>query len=138
MKPVDLDRLVPDLEAFHARFSRYFCRSEGRTMAESYLGGLLRPLERKNIENVAEQVGLPIRGLQQFISVSPWDDEGCIDEVQRFVSEHLGGKDGVLILDDTGFAKKGMWSAGVGRQYSGTLGRTDNCQVGVFLAYASS
>lgn len=137
MKAGDLDLLLPQLEAFHARFSPYFCRSEGRAMAESYLGGLLLPLERKNIENVAEQVGLPIRGLQQFISVSPWDDDGCIDEVQRFVGEHLGEKDGVLILDDTGFAKKGTWSAGVGRQYSGTLGRTDNCQVGVFLAYAS-
>lgn len=138
MKAGDLDLLLPELKAFHARFGRYFCRSEGRAMAESYLGGLLLPLERKNIENVAEQVGQSIRGLQQFISVSPWGDDGCIDEVQRFVGEHLGGKDGVLILDDTGFAKKGMWSAGVGRQYSGTLGRTDNCQVGVFLAYASA
>lgn len=137
MNTRDLESLLPELEAFHARFGSFFCRTEGRAAAQRYLGGLLLPLERKNVENIAEQVDMPIRGLQQFISVSPWDDEGCIDEVQRFVGEHLGAEDGVLILDDTGFAKKGIWSAGVGRQYSGTLGRTDNCQVGVFLAYAS-
>ncbi|MBJ7594081.1 MAG: IS701 family transposase [Candidatus Dormibacteraeota bacterium] len=137
MNSRDLDDLLPELEAFHARFGSFFCRTEGRTAAQRYLGGLLLPLERKNVENIAEQVEMPIRGLQQFISVSPWDDDGCIDEVQRFVGEHLGAENGVLILDDTGFAKKGTWSAGVGRQYSGTLGRTDNCQVGVFLAYAS-
>lgn len=78
------------------------------------------------------------RRLQEFLSDSPWNDEGCIEELQRLVGEELGADDGVLILDDTGFPKKGIWSAGVGRQYSGTLGRVDNCQVGVFLGYAIS
>lgn len=95
------------------------------------------PIERKNIENVTERVGAPARKLQEFLSDSPWDDEGCMEELRRFVGERLGAKDGVLIVDDTGFAKKGTSSAGVGRQYSGTLGRTDNCQIGVFLGYAS-
>jgi len=89
------------------------------------------------VENIAERVGAPPRKLQEFLSESPWDDEGCIGELQRFVGEQLGAPGGVLVLDDTGFAKKGVHSAGVGRQYSGTLGRVDNCQVGVFLGYAS-
>jgi len=80
---------------------------------------------------------LPTRKLQEFLSDSPWDDEGCMEELRRFVGERLGDQDGVLIVDDTGFAKKGTSSAGVGRQYSGTLGRVDNCQIGVFLGYAS-
>lgn len=138
MNATDLEALVPELEQFHQRFARFFCRTEGRAAGHRYLTGLMLPIERKNVENLAEQVGVPIRRFQEFLSDSPWDDDGCIEELQRFVAEHLGADDGVLILDDTGFAKKGTCSAGVGRQYSGTLGRTDNCQVGVFLAYAST
>ncbi len=133
----DLAALLPELEAFHARFGRFFCRSEGRRWAQRYLAGLLLPIARKNVENIAEQVGAPPRKLQQLISDSPWDDAGCVTELQRLVGEQLGAPDGVLIIDDTGFAKKGTCSAGVGRQYSGTLGRRDNCQVGVFVGYAS-
>jgi SRSO17 transposase len=133
----DLAALLPELEAFHARFGRFFCRSEGRRWGQRYLAGLLLPIARKNVENVAEQVGAPPRKLQQLISDSPWDDAGCVVELQRLVGEELGAPDGVVVIDDTGFAKKGTRSAGVGRQYSGTLGRRDNCQVGVFLGYAS-
>ena len=133
----DLEALLPALEGFHARFARFFRRSEGRAASRKYLIGLALPIERKNVENIAEQVGAPPRKLQEFLSESPWDDEGCIGELQRFVGEQLGAPGGVLVLDDTGFAKKGTHSAGVGRQYSGTLGRVDNCQVGVFLGYAS-
>lgn len=134
---VDLEALLPALEGFHARFARFFRRSEGRAFGRKYLIGLALPIERKNVENIAEQVGAPPRKLQEFVSDSPWDDEGCIGELQRFVGEQLGAPGGVLVLDDTGFAKKGIHSAGVGRQYSGTLGRVDNCQVGVFMGYAS-
>jgi len=102
-----------------------------------YLQGLMMPIERKNAENIAEEVGAPPRKLQEFLSDSPWDDEGCIGEHQRFVGEMFGAPNGVVIFDDTGFPKKGDKSAGVGRQYSGTLGKTDNCQVGVFMSYAS-
>jgi SRSO17 transposase len=137
MLDADLAALLPALEAFHARFGRFFRRSEGRAASRKYLIGLALPIERKNVENIAEQVGAPPRKLQEFLSDSPWDDEGCIEELQRFVGEQLGAPGGVLVLDDTGFPKKGIHSAGVGRQYSGTLGRIDNCQVGVFLGYAS-
>src|SRR6266536_3547446 len=115
----DLAALLPELGAFHARFGRFFCRSEGRRWGQRYVAGLLLPIARKNVENIAERVGAPPRKLQQLIS------------------EQLGAADGVLVVDDTGFAKKGTCSAGVGRQSSGTLGRRDNCQVGVFVGYAS-
>lgn len=137
MTDKDLYALLPDLELFHSRFGRFFLRSEGRAWSQKYLTGLALPVERKNVENIAEQVGAPARKLQEFLSDSPWDDRGCLAELQRFVAEQFGAPDGVLILDDTGFAKKGIHSAGVGRQYSGTLGRTDNCQVGVFVGYAT-
>jgi SRSO17 transposase len=133
----DLQALLPSLERFHRRFGRFFVRSEARTWSHKYLIGLTLPIERKNVENIAEQVGAPPRKLQEFLSDSPWDEEGCVEELQGFVGEQMGSADGVLILDDTGFAKKGIWSAGVARQYSGTLGRVDNCQIGVFLGYAS-
>ena len=138
MDEADLDAQLPALEGFHARFGRFFVRSEGRAFGREYLIGLASPIERKNAENIAEVVGAPPRKLQEFLSDSPWDDEGCIGELQRFVGERLGSPCGVLVLDDTGFPKKGVHSAGVGRQYSGTLGRVDNCQVGVFLGYAST
>ena len=138
MDDEDLQVLLPALEGFHARFGRFFRRSEGRAFGRRYLIGLTLPIERKNAENIAEGVGASPRKLQEFLSVSPWDDEGCIGELQRFVGEQLGTPCGVLILDDTGFPKKGIHSAGVGRQYSGTLGRVDNCQVGVFLGYAGA
>jgi len=138
MDPEDLEALLPALEAFHARFGRFFRRSEGRAWSRQYLMGLASPIERKNVENIAERVGAPPRKLQEFLSDSPWDDAGCIGELQRFVGEALGAPGGVLVLDDTGFPKKGIHSAGVARQYSGTLGRVDNCQVGVFCGYASA
>ena len=134
----DLNAMLPKLEEFHARFGRFFPRSESRAWSRKYLVGLALPIERKNVENIAEQVGGSPRRLQEFLSDSPWNDEGCIVELQHLVGEELGADDGVLIMDETGFPKKGIWSAGVGRQYSGTLGRVDNCQVGVFLSYASS
>ncbi len=133
----DLKELMPQLEAYHRRFHGYFCRSEGRSWSRKYLIGLLLPIGRKNVENVAEEVGAPPRKLQEFLSDSPWDDEGCIEEHQRIVGELFGAPNGVVIFDDTGFPKKGDKSAGVGRQYSGTMGKTDNCQVGVFMSYAS-
>jgi SRSO17 transposase len=138
MDETDIAALLPALEAFHARFARFFVRTEGRAMGRRYLIGLASAVERKNVENIAEVVGAPPRKLQEFLSDSPWDDEGCVGELQRFVGERLGSPCGVLIIDDTGFPKKGVHSAGVGRQYSGTLGRVDNCQVGVFLGYASA
>ncbi len=133
----DLHDLLPELERFHARFGRCFPRSESRAWGQRYVAGLMLPIERKNVENLAERIGAPARRLQQFVSESPWDDQGCVEELQRLVGEQIGEAGGVLVIDDTGFAKKGKHSAGVGRQYSGTLGRIDNCQIGVFVGYAS-
>jgi SRSO17 transposase len=97
----DLDALLPALEGFHARFGRFFRRSEGRAFGHEYLIGLTLPIERKNAESIAEAVGAPPRRLQEFLSDSPWDDEGCIGELQRFVAERIGTPCGVLVLDDT-------------------------------------
>ena len=116
MPEADLATLLPALERYHARFARFFRRTEGRAWSRRYLIGLALPIERKNVENIAEQVGAPPRKLQEFLSDSPWDDEGCIGELQRFVGEALGAPGGVLVLDDTGFPKKGIHSAGVARQ----------------------
>ncbi len=101
--------------------------------------GLLAPLEKKNGWTLAEQVGqLRPDGVQRLLNHSEWDEDAVRDDVRDFVVESIGAKDGVLIGDDTGFLKKGTRSAGVQRQYSGTAGRTENCQIGTFLAYASA
>ncbi len=99
--------------------------------------GLLAPLERKNGWTVAEEAGHvgPDR-IQRLLNRIEWDADGVLDDVREYVVEHLADPAGVLIVDDTGFLKKGVRSAGVQRQYSGTAGRTENCQVGVFLAYS--
>jgi SRSO17 transposase len=86
----DLEALLPRLEEFHGRFGRFFPRSESRAWSRKYLIGLSLPIERKNVENVAEQVGGSPRRLQEFLSDSPWNDEGCIEELQRLVGEELG------------------------------------------------
>jgi SRSO17 transposase len=101
--------------------------------------GLVAPLERKNGWTLAERAGdrLPI-GMQRLLGEADWDADGVRDDVRDYVVEAIGDKDAVLIGDDTGFLKKGVRSAGVQRQYSGTAGRTENCQVGTFLAYASA
>src|SRR3982074_1218910 len=104
-----------------------------------YIRGLLAPLERKNGWTLAEAAGCRApNGMQEFLQSPPWDPDLVRDDVRDYVVAHLGRDNGVLIADDTGFLKKGTRSAGVQRQYSGTAGRTENCQVGVFLAYASA
>ncbi|MHA6765427.1 IS701 family transposase [Streptacidiphilus sp. PAMC 29251] len=127
------------IAGFHARFARHFGRSEPRERALDYLNGLLAPLERKNGWTVAEQVG-QVRpdGVQRLLNHSEWDADAVRDDVRGFVVESIGARDAVLIGDDTGFLKKGTKSAGVQRQYTGTAGRTENSQIGTFLAYASS
>jgi SRSO17 transposase len=125
------------LAGLHERFAHRFARSESRESALAYIRGLLAPLERKNGWTVAEEAGHggPDR-IQRLLNRIDWDADGVLDDVREYVVEHLAGPDGVLIVDDTGFLKKGVHSAGVQRQYSGTAGRTENCQVGVFLAYS--
>ncbi len=126
-----------DLEALAARIAPRFRRAEPRRRALAYLRGLLSPLERKNGWRLAEAVGdATPDGVQDFLSRMRWDADAVRDDLRAYVVEHLGDPDAVLVLDETGFLKKGDKSAGVQRQYSGTAGRIENCQVGVFLGYA--
>lgn len=123
----------------HARIGPRFRRSEPRRRARQYLCGLVSGLGRKNGWTLAEQAGdVSPDGMQRLLRWADWDVDAVRDDVRDYVVEHLGDPAGVLIVDDTGFLKKGTRSAGVQRQYSGTAGRTENCQVGTFLAYRSS
>lgn len=115
-----------------------FSRTEPGETALAYMQGLIAPLERKNGWTLAEQAGhaAPDR-IHRLLNRIDWDADEVLDDVREYVVEHLGDPDAVLIVDDTGFLKK-VRSAGVQRQYSGTAGRTENCQVGVFLVYAGA
>jgi len=130
-------RWVSELDAVIERIGCRFVRSEARRRARDYLKGLLSPAERKNSWQVAEAIGdeTPY-GIQQFLYRAEWDADAVRDDLQDYVAACLGDEDAVLIVDETGFIKKGTHSAGVKRQYSGTAGRIENCQIGVFLAYA--
>jgi len=125
------------LEELAHRIAPRFGRAEPRRRALAYLRGLLAPLERKNGWQLAEAAGdAAPDGVQDFLSRTRWDADAVRDDLRAYVAEHLGDPDAVLVLDETGFLKKGDKSAGVQRQYSGTAGRIENCQVGVFLGYA--
>jgi SRSO17 transposase len=127
----ELDRLM-------ARLGPRFGRVEVRRRAGAYLRGLLGPVERKNGWQLAEAAGdARPDGMQDFLARMHWDADQVRDELRSYVVEHLGDPGAVLVLDETGFLKKGTKSAGVQRQYSGTAGRIENCQIGVFLGYAS-
>jgi SRSO17 transposase len=127
-----------ELEELFLRVGGRFSRVEPRRRMRDYVRGLLGPVSRKNGWQLAEFAGHATPdGLQRLLAGSRWDPELLRDDLQTYVAEKLGRPDGVLIIDDTGFLKKGTTSAGVQRQYSGTAGRTENCQIGVFAAYAS-
>ncbi|MGW4464756.1 IS701 family transposase [Micromonospora sp. NPDC004704] len=138
MTDVDVDRWHAELDHLHGRIGGRFRRAEPRRRARQYLCGLVTSLDRKNGWTLAEQAGdVSPDGMQRLLRWADWDAEAVRDDVRDYVIDHLGDRQGVLIVDDTGFLKKGVRSAGVQRQYSGTAGRTENCQVGVFLAYRS-
>jgi SRSO17 transposase len=120
------------------RLAPYFERAEPRQRAMAYLQGLLSPAERKNSWQVAEVIGdATPYGLQHLLRRALWEPAAVRNELRAYVIEHLGAVNAVLVIDETGFLKKGRHSAGVARQYSGTAGRIENCQIGVFVAYAS-
>ena len=127
------------IEQLHECIAGRFRRPEPRRRALEYLRGLLSPVERKNGWQLAEQAGdsTPY-GLQRLVSTYQWDADLVRDDLRDYVVQHLGDADGVLVVDETGFLKKGDKSVGVQRQYSGTAGRIENCQIGVFLAYNSA
>ncbi len=134
----DVQGWAAGLDEVVGRIAPRFVRAEPRRRAAAYLRGLLAPVERKNGWQLAEAAGdLSPDGVQDFLSRMRWDADAVRDDLQAYVVAHLGDAGAVLVLDETGFLKKGTKSAGVQRQYSGTAGRIENSQVGVFLGYAS-
>jgi len=127
------------LDRLYERIAHRFGRAEVRARVRRYLMGLLERLDRKNGWQLAEAIGEGgPQGVQRLLTTAVWDAEAVRDDLRRYVVEHLGDvANGVLIVDETGFLKKGAHSCGVAPQYCGTVGRPANCQVGVFLGYAS-
>ena len=135
----EVARWAEGIERVHECIAGRFRRPEPRKRALEYLKGLLSPVERKNGWQLAEQAGdATPDGVQRLLYNYRWDANLIRDDLVGYVVEHLADPGAVLVVDETGFLKKGEKSAGVQRQYSGTAGRIENCQVGVFLAYASS
>jgi SRSO17 transposase len=134
-----LRALKPELDRFLDRYAPLFGRDENQAHARRFVQGLLHKGERRNIENIAEGLaGGPVRSLQAFVTTGAWHEQALLAELRRDVLAVLADEDAVWNSDETGFPKKGAKSVGVKRQYSGTLGRTDNCQIGVFANYCSS
>jgi SRSO17 transposase len=116
-----------------------FAQADSRRRARMYVLGLLSKAERKNSWTIAEQAGdLCPDGMQRLLNFYRWDADTVCDDLRGYALEHLGDRSGVVVADETGFLKKGTKSAGVQRQYTGTAGRTENCQLGVFLTYVSA
>ena len=127
-----------EFNALAQRLSGIFVSEAGYQNMQKYLKGLLGTAERKNGWQMAEYLGESTPyAVQQFIYRGRFSSDGLRDELKSYVNENLGEEDGVLVVDETGFLKQGKHSCGVKRQYSGTAGRIENCQIGVFLTYAS-
>ena len=136
--PRDVEGFMEELWEFQSVFHDCFVRSEPRAHFFDSMVGQFSKLERKSIEPMALHVeGGTIRGMQRFISDGHWDEEQMRWNYHQLVADEMGDPEGVLMFDETGFVKKGHDSVGVARQYCGTLGKVENCQVGVFAGYAS-
>ena len=134
----DVKGFIKELKGFHEVFSDCFHRSESRDHFFRYMVGQFSELERKSIEPIALNVeDGNVRPMQRFISDAEWDDDKILNKYHNLVNEDMGTADGVLIFDESAFIKKGKDSIGVGKQYCGSIGKVENCQVGVFAAYAS-
>jgi SRSO17 transposase len=135
---VEVEGWAAEFERLVERIGPRFARPEVRRRVAGFLRGLLGEVERKNGWQLAEHARETTPdGMQRLLTTARWDADALRDDVRAYVVEHLGDPGGVLVVDETGFLKKGGKSAGVQRQYSGTAGRIENCQVGVFLTYAS-
>jgi len=134
----DWDALAADFEAFHARFASLFARSEPREQAIKYVRALMGAAARRNGWQLAEAIGdrTPDR-VQRLLYGADWSADAARDRLMDFTIEQFGAPQGIGVLDETGFVKKGTQSVGVARQYSGTAGKIENCQIGVFLSYTS-
>ena len=138
IKKGDVKDFINELKGFHEVFSDCFHRSESRGHFYRYMIGQFSKLERKSIEPIALNVeDGNVRPMQRFISDAEWNEGKILNKYHNLVNEDLSTADGALIFDETGFTKKGNDSIGVSRQYCGTIGKVENCQVGVFAAYAS-
>lgn len=138
MEVTHTDVWLDAFERMTDRIGKHLGRSELRNNAAAYLRGLIGSVERKNSWQIAEALGyLTPHAIQRLLSRASWQADAVRDELRSYVIEQLGDENGILIIDETGFLKKGDKSAGVARQYSGTAGRVENCQIGVFLAYRS-
>jgi SRSO17 transposase len=133
----DVASCIGSLERFLERYRPLMSRSEQRTHMGVYLEGLLSSLERKSVEPIATMHGLYRRPLQHYIGAGLWSDRAVRNEMRAQLVEELGDPDGVFVLDGSGFHKQGVDSVGVARQWCGRLGKIDNCQIGVFLAYST-
>jgi SRSO17 transposase len=134
----DVSGFIHELRGFHEQFADCFHRSESREHFFNYMAGQFSQLERKSIEPIALAVEHGnVRAMQRFVSVAQWDDTNILSKYRSLVNDDLGSSSGAVIFDESGFLKKGQESIGVARQYCGTAGKVDNCQVGVFAAYVS-
>lgn len=131
-------QVTPRLTRFLDPFVRAFRRPEPRQHAQIFVSGLMSDLKRKNTESIAGRFGRDRLGLQRFIGWAEWDDAPLRSELARQVGAQIGEDDGVIVFDPSAFPKSGKLSVGVARQWCGRLGKVDNCQVGVYLGYASS
>lgn len=129
--------MMSRLERFAEPFAERLRRPEQKKHAQTYVRGLLSDVERKNAEAIAYRHDQDRQGLQTFIGTAPWDHKPILEELARQVGQQLGESDGVIMFDPSAFPKKGSHSVGVARQWCGRLGKVDNCQVGVFMGYAS-
>jgi SRSO17 transposase len=134
-----LDQWETEFIAFHQRFADVFNRKEPRAQAAKYLRGLMAAVGRRNSWQVAEAVGDQIPdATQRLLYRAHWKADDARDVLQQYVIEVFGEPEGIGVVDETGFIKKGRYSAGVKRQYSGTAGKVENCQIGTFLSYVTS
>jgi SRSO17 transposase len=138
MTAQELDEWGADFFAFCARFNDVFGRKEPRAQAAKYLRGLLGPVPRKNGWQLAEAMGDTVPDpTQRLLYRTLWSADSARNLLQKYIVEVFGDEDGIGVVDETGFIKKGLRSVGVKRQYSGTAGKIENCQVGTFLSYAT-
>jgi SRSO17 transposase len=127
--------VFPGIEEYMAPYYGYFHRSESRELAECYLAGLLMDGERKSVEPMSEKVNASERSMQRLLSTAKWDDQLVAEQYRRSMLASTSDPHGLLVLDDTGFPKKGNDSVCVARQYCGASGKIDNCQIGVSMTY---
>ena len=137
VRPADVAACVPALSAFADRYRPLLARSDQEPHLAVYLEGLVSGLERKSIEPIATAHDIYRRPLQRFVGAGRWSDHGLRAEMHRHVVEEIGSPDAALVIDGSAFSKKGEESVGVARQWCGRLGKVDNCQIGVFVAYSA-